>query len=248
MPIYEYQGQQYDIETTDHAEAKNKILAYLGTSSTPAPEQKRNTTWGEDFQIGLGNAASTMVKGVGLLAGGLAGGLGNEDLRDSLFDSTVDTAKQVQDYWTPKNVEQSFAGKAASMLSTLPMQMAAMPFSPADTGMTMIQNGESTDAAISGTLLDTLGNAAGVALPTTFGSGMATKAAIGAGSNALQDTLTRLGIQSVAETDATKKHFQPTGETAALSGMLGGFMGAMAPNTPAKPKPSQADPLLAKEQ
>jgi len=29
MPIYEYQGQEYDIATTDHAEAKRKILAYL---------------------------------------------------------------------------------------------------------------------------------------------------------------------------------------------------------------------------
>lgn len=234
MPIYEYQGQQYDIETTDHAEAKKKILAHLGTSSTPEPTPKRNTTYGEDFQIGLGNTASTVVKGVGLLAGGLAGGLGNEDLRDSLFEGTEQTAKQVQDYWTPKDAEQTFGGKVASMVSTLPMQMAAMPFSPADTGMTMVRNGESTDAAISGTLLDTLGNTAGVAMPATFGSGVTTKAVIGAGSNALQDTLTRLGIQSVAETDATKHQFQPTAETAGLAGVLGGFMGAIAPNAKVK--------------
>ena len=38
MPIYEYEGQQYDIETEDHAEAKAKILTYLGQSvpATPA--------------------------------------------------------------------------------------------------------------------------------------------------------------------------------------------------------------------
>ena len=37
MPIYEYQGQQYDIETEDQAAAKNKILAYLGQSTPVAP-------------------------------------------------------------------------------------------------------------------------------------------------------------------------------------------------------------------
>lgn len=41
MPIYEYKGQQYDIATTDHAEAKAKILGYLekqGATPAPAPE------------------------------------------------------------------------------------------------------------------------------------------------------------------------------------------------------------------
>ena len=33
MPIYEYQGQQYDIATEDHAEAKAKILGYLDKQS-----------------------------------------------------------------------------------------------------------------------------------------------------------------------------------------------------------------------
>jgi hypothetical protein len=35
MPIYEYQGQQYDIATEDHAEAKAKILSYLDKQSAP---------------------------------------------------------------------------------------------------------------------------------------------------------------------------------------------------------------------
>lgn len=37
MPLYEYQGQQYDIPDTDPAVAKSKILAYIGeTATTPA--------------------------------------------------------------------------------------------------------------------------------------------------------------------------------------------------------------------
>lgn len=39
MPIYEYQGQQYDIATDDPSAAKAKILSYLGTQA-PAPAQK----------------------------------------------------------------------------------------------------------------------------------------------------------------------------------------------------------------
>jgi hypothetical protein len=35
MPIYEYQGQQYDIADEDPTIAKNKILAYLGKQATP---------------------------------------------------------------------------------------------------------------------------------------------------------------------------------------------------------------------
>ena len=35
MPIYEYEGLQYDIDTDDQAAAKNKILAHLGKSVAP---------------------------------------------------------------------------------------------------------------------------------------------------------------------------------------------------------------------
>jgi len=37
MPIYEYQGQKYELSTTDPAEAKSKILSYLGQQAAPAP-------------------------------------------------------------------------------------------------------------------------------------------------------------------------------------------------------------------
>jgi hypothetical protein len=37
MPIYEYQGQQYDIADADPTVAKNKILAYLGKQAAPTP-------------------------------------------------------------------------------------------------------------------------------------------------------------------------------------------------------------------
>jgi len=68
MPIYEYQGQQYDIETTDHAEAKKKILAHLGTSSTPEPTQEKSTTsrlenMALQAQSGLSKTANMLAAG-----------------------------------------------------------------------------------------------------------------------------------------------------------------------------------------
>ena len=46
---------------------------------------KRKTTLGEDVGISLGNAASTMLRGGGLLAGGLAGTVGADDLQESIY-------------------------------------------------------------------------------------------------------------------------------------------------------------------
>ena len=68
MPIYEYQGQHYDIDTTDHAEAKRKILAHLGTSSTPEPTQEKSTTsrlenMALQAQSGLSKTANILAAG-----------------------------------------------------------------------------------------------------------------------------------------------------------------------------------------
>jgi len=37
MPIYEYQGKQYDVATDDPSAAKAKILSYLGAQEAPKP-------------------------------------------------------------------------------------------------------------------------------------------------------------------------------------------------------------------
>ena len=53
MPIYEYQGQQYDIATEDHAAAKAKILSYLDKQSAPTKSapvaESVSSPMGEDF-------------------------------------------------------------------------------------------------------------------------------------------------------------------------------------------------------
>ena len=88
--------------------------------STPT---KRSTTLGEDIGISLGSAGSTVLKGGGLLAGGLAGSVGANDLQESIYKGSEELAKTTQDYWTPKDIEQGIGGKVAGTLLTLPSQM-----------------------------------------------------------------------------------------------------------------------------
>ena len=66
MPIYEYQGQQYDIETTDPQEAKSKILKHLGTSSIeePVAEPSQAKTFGKSFVESIVPSATGLAAGV----------------------------------------------------------------------------------------------------------------------------------------------------------------------------------------
>ena len=117
------------------------VKKHLGVSD------KRETTFMEDIGIGMGQAAKPIVKATGLFGGGLATALGDTDTADKIYQGANDLAKSVEDYWTPVDAEQDFGGKLAGTVATLPMQLLAMPFSPADTGTTFIDKGESLDKA-----------------------------------------------------------------------------------------------------
>lgn len=223
MATYSYKGYDFDVDHEPTAQEFAQLSAYVDT----LPSKERNTTVAEDFKIGLGQAGSTAVKGLGLLAGG-AVGLVDEDLRDSIFDTTEKVAKQTKDYWTPTDAEQGFGGKLTSMLTTLPAQMAAMPFAPAETGMDFVKAGESTEDAQTATLLRTLGNTAGLAIPVGFGKTVTQGAATGAAANATQDILSNAAVSNVAETPEMQEKYKPTGESAALAAILGAGFGGLA--------------------
>jgi hypothetical protein len=54
MPIYEYQGVQYSIDTDDQAAAKAKILAHLGTQGAPVPTDKPADFSAKETALALG--------------------------------------------------------------------------------------------------------------------------------------------------------------------------------------------------
>ena len=62
MPIYEYQGQQYDIATEDRAVAKAKILKHLGTpEKAPAPKPTQAASDDYDFGSPMGTGAEEIM-------------------------------------------------------------------------------------------------------------------------------------------------------------------------------------------
>ena len=80
MPIYEYQGQQYDISTKDPAEAKEKILSYISKNAIVeppkpapivAPPEKGNfiTDILGGLATGAGKLMATPTEFTGLLSG-----------------------------------------------------------------------------------------------------------------------------------------------------------------------------------
>lgn len=207
-------------------------LLFLANTKQP----KRDTTKMEDFQIGLHNAAAPVVKWGGMVAGAVPSYLGDTETADKIYKGMDETLKSMEDYWVPKDAEQkTFGGKALSVGTTLPQQLLSFPFSPADTGKTLVDAGEDgswNGSAQGGAALDTLGNLVGVALPGSMGGSLLKKFATGAASNALQDTAVKQAISAQAKTEAGQKAFEPSMESAALAAMVGGPMGMLSPSKP----------------
>jgi len=219
-------------------------LLFLSQSKQP----KRSTTLGEDFKIGGAGVANTLTKATGLAAGGIASAVGATDTADSIYKFMENRVAQTNKELIPQDAEQTFGGKVASVLTTLPGQLMAMPFSPADTGQTMVSNGDSLGSAISGALIDTAGNVVGAGLPGGIGKNVLQKLGSGFGINAAQEYVTKSAIQKIAESDKSKEMFAPTVEGAAIAGLVGapfGLMGGKQQATPTpKPRIDPVDPSL----
>lgn len=251
MPIYEYKGQQYEMSTEDPTEAKGKILKYLGG---------QETTYGEDAKIGwaqtgklISDAAEVGVSGMMGLLDKLPGAdtEGNQRRFENIHAAGEANKKALDEWSNPDNKEQTFGGKAFSLGASLPGQIAAMPFSPAQTGKEFIDAGETLDRAQTASLIDTTGNVVGFGLPGAIGKTFGKKVLTGFGINAAQDAATREAISSVADTDKMRGQFAPTVETTALAGMLGAGLGAVSPSSgkgetaPPVPKEKTEEPGMS---
>jgi len=215
-------------------------------------QDKRNTTVLEDIGISLNAAATPIVRAAGLLGGGALGLLGADEAQSKVYETMQDVTKNMDDYWTPKDAEQSFGGKLGGMVATLPAQMLVMPFSSADTGVKAIDAGESIRAAQKAVGLDTLGNMAGIAIPASMKGNLLKRMVSGAAGNVAQDVLVREAIQGVSDTKEMKQQFENTPETVALSGILGAGFG-MLPNgkpsvTPTETKNRKLDKAMGRNE
>lgn len=208
------------LSTGDVSKLSDESLAILAG----VPE-KRKTTLAENVGISLNTAAQPFVKAAGLLGGGLASAVGATDTADSIYKTMEDTTKSMDEYWNPKDAEQSFGGKLQGMGMTLPAQMLGMLASPFDTAQTAIQSGETQNKALAATGIDTIGNMAGLALPAGVGKGLIKQAISGAVGNAAQDVATRAAISGISDTKGMQEKFEPNAESAAIAGMLGAGFG-----------------------
>lgn len=201
-------------------------------------EDKLKTSLMEDLKIGGSAALNTGDKYWSLLAGGLAGALGYTDEADKIFNEVNARAKARMQGANPENKEQGFSGK---LVGALP-QVLAFPFSPAETGMTLADAGETPRRAQAGAAIDTAGNVAGIALPGAIGKNLTQKVVTGAAANAAQDIAVRKAIQGVAQTEEGDKAFEVTPESTGIAAVMGGVLGGVVPSarTPEAPAPKSS--------
>lgn len=237
MPIYEYQGQQYDIDTTDRTEAKNKILAYLGTPAkveTPAPSPQKTGIL-QDIGIGLENVAHKGKTTWDLLAGAAATYTGNQDDADKIYadmEARIKAReKEMQGY------DQGIGGQIISGVSGIAPALVTAPFTGTaalaglvgtqalGTSGENVMKGASVPAATGQAMLEAGTDYASMALPV--GRGLLQGAGLGAVGNVGSTALTDFtGRQLMAGTEAAKT-YETTPEKLLVSGVVGAVPGAV---------------------
>lgn len=173
----------------------------------------------------VGNTADRALSGI---AQGAASLFGDDTEAENIGRNLQERVSSRTQWANPENKEQTFGSKAAGMAATLPMQMVAMGLSPAETGQTLLDNGETLSTARKAAAIDFAGNTAGMFIPGGVGSSAVKRAITGGAINAAQDTAVRASIAGVAEQEASKKQFAPTMETAALAVAPGAAFGALS--------------------
>ncbi len=236
MPIYEYQGQQYDISDTDPGVAKQKILSYLGT-------QEQKTTVGEDIEIGLKNTAKQILSGTNLVVGGaadIAGNLGipGAEAMSQRMQRGLDVSRAEIDQSMAglANKEQGVGGKlisavpsvGAALMGGAPTMVASAIGSGAETQQTLKGMGVDEDtAALAGTVSGGL-NLVGMKVNPMVGAGavkaMTSGAGINVGQSLLQNYINK-GLLEAGGYDQQAQMFANRPEDLTVDALIGAAFG-----------------------
>lgn len=236
MPIYEYQGQQYDISDTDPGVAKQKILSYLGN-------QTQQTTVGEDLEIGLKNTAKQILSGTNLVVGGaadIAGNLGvpGAQAMSGRMQRGLDVSRSEIDQSMADitGKEQGLGGKLISAVPSVgaalaggaPTMLASAIGSGAETQQTLKGMGVDEDtAALAGTVTGGL-NLVGMKVNPMVGSGAVKAMATGGGINVGQSLLQNFINKNLLETagyDQQAQMFANKAEDLTADALIGAAFG-----------------------
>jgi len=203
MPLIPFDGQ------LDDEPIGGKLVPFEGELDNE-PKKKKKASLGTAVKSSFANVGNMADTALSTLAGSAAALFGDEQEAIRIADE-MEARRASRNQWAnPDQEEIGFGGKVAGALATLPLQVAGMGFSPAETTRTALEAGETNEAARRAGLIDAAGNALGVAIPGFKQGSMAVRAATGAGVNAAQDVATKLAIQSQLETEAGKRAFAPT--------------------------------------
>lgn len=238
MPIYEYQGQQYEMSTTDPQEAKNKILSYLGQppKEERSPKIGRKTGILEDIGIGLENVAHKGKTALDLLAGAAATYAGSQEEADKIY-ADMEARQKAREAELAK-LDQGTGGKIISGVSGIVPAVAAAPF----VGIPAALGGMTGMSALAGGG-ENVGKGAGVpestaqamleagidyaSLKIPVGRGVAQGAALGAGGNVAGTLATDVTGRALMEGTEAAKAYETTPEKLLVSGATGAIPGGV---------------------
>jgi hypothetical protein len=116
MPVYEYQGQHYDLSETDPAAAKAKIMSHLGESAPTAPKQGMLERGAREL-VGVGQTGAALAAGVAAPVIGQVAAIGSDILgqkpNESRLQSQMRGAQQgdvtanAVNEWVRRNIGQN---------------------------------------------------------------------------------------------------------------------------------------------
>lgn len=128
MPIYEYQGQEYDINTMDPAEAKSKILKYLGSQKEATPKLELPQP------EGFGEAAErSFVTNAQKISGAFGDMLGFPGTDKETYEKSLQRQgemKKGENWYSPENLGAMTGALGVQLPATLagaPIVAAASP-------------------------------------------------------------------------------------------------------------------------
>lgn len=154
----------------------------------------------------------------------------DEEAINSIYDSMNRNSERLKNYFNPQEKQMGLGQSIAGMAGTLPAQLLNVPLAAGERGMSMIDMGESADAAQKATAFDAVANAAGVALPASAKGGMLMRAGTGAGANVAFGATSDQFAKDMSEGEVAKKAFDPFSEEGmkrrAAEAILGATVGA----------------------
>ena len=116
MPVYEYQGQHYDLSETDPAAAKAKIMSHLGESAPTAPKQGMLERGAREL-VGAGQTGAALAAGVAAPVIGQVAAIGSDILgqkpNESRLQSQMRGAQQgdvtanAVNEWVRRNIDKN---------------------------------------------------------------------------------------------------------------------------------------------